>query len=160
MNGRSIEETKGFGSERGFTLLELMVVMVVFGLLCALAYPSFKEWRKNQIYKKAAREVVMVFRETRSRAINSNREHRVEFEPATNKYRVMQGNRANDSSEWNVIIHDWTAFPAEVLLSVNETKIQLNTNGTANGGTITINDALANPKYAIIVNRTGRIRTT
>ena len=159
MSSRSIE-TKGFRSESGFTLVELMVAILVCGIVCTLAYPSCKEWQKNLIYRKAAREVVMVFRETRSRAIMSNREHRIEFEPAMNKYRVMQGNRANNSSEWKITIHDWTAFPAEVLLSVNETKFQINTNGTANGGTITIRDAQANPKYAVTVNRTGRIRTT
>ena len=159
MNNRSIE-TQGFRSVRGFTLLELMVAVVVCGILCSIAYPSYKEWRKNLIYRKAAREVVMVFREAKSRAINSNREHRIEFEPAMNKYRVTQGNKASNSSEWNIIVHDWTVFPAEVLLSVNETKFQINTNGTANGGTITIKDAFANPKYAITINRTGRIRTT
>lgn len=158
MNSRSIETEKL--SVRGFTLLELMVVVVVFSLLCTIAYPSYKEWRKNLIYRKTAREVIAVFRETRSRAISSNREHRIEFEPDSNKYRVMQGNRASNSSEWKIIIRDWTVFPAEVLLSVNETKFQINTNGTANGGTIKINDTLATVKYAITVNRTGRIRTT
>jgi Tfp pilus assembly protein FimT len=137
-----------------------MVAMVVLSIFCTIAYPSSREWRKNLIYRKAAREVVMVFRETRSRAINSNREHRIEFESDTNRYRVMQGNRASNSSEWTVVVRNWTILPPEVLLSVNETKFQINTNGTANGGTITIKDALANPKYAITVNRTGRIRTT
>jgi prepilin-type N-terminal cleavage/methylation domain-containing protein len=159
MNSKSIA-SEGFKSISGFTLLELMTTVFVLGLLCTIAFPSYKEWQKNLIYRKAARDVVMVFRETRSRAIRTNREHRIEFEADAKKYRVLQGNRASNSSEWKVIILNWTVFPAEVVLSVNETKFQMNTNGTANGGTITIKDTLAIKKYAVTVNRTGRIRTT
>jgi prepilin-type N-terminal cleavage/methylation domain-containing protein len=159
MNSEKYRKT-GINNSRGFTLLELLVAIIICGLLGTLAYPPYADWRKNVIYRKAVREIVSVFRETKSRAISSNREHRIEFEPAKRRFRVMQGNKPFHSSEWEVTVRDWTEFPAEVLMSSNEKKIQINTNGTANGGTIKIMDTFEVLRYVITVNRTGRIRTS
>jgi len=147
-------------SIRGITLTELLVVMAIISILLSFAMPSFNTWRNNIMYRQAARSIMLVLREARSRAITTSHEHRVEFDPARKMHRITQGNRASGSTEWSVIVRDWTSLPREVLLETNVQSIQMNTNGTANGGTINILDLSANPKYAVVIHRTGRIRTT
>ena len=43
---------------RGFTLIEMMVVVAVVGVLAAIAYPSYKEYQKRA--KRSAAETLML----------------------------------------------------------------------------------------------------
>lgn len=53
----------------GFTLLELLVVMVIAGLMLALVPPLFSNTVSGTRLKSCARDLLTVMRETRSRAI-------------------------------------------------------------------------------------------
>jgi len=147
-------------SIRGITLTELLVSIAIIGILVSSALPSLNAWHCNIIYRQAARSIMFALREARSKAITTNLEHRVELDPAAQKYRITQGNRTFGSTDWSVIVRDWASLPREVQMKTNVPSIQMNTNGTANGGTIKILDSSATPKFAVIINRTGRIRTT
>jgi type IV fimbrial biogenesis protein FimT len=56
----------------GFTLLELLVVLAIFGVMAAMAAPSMTEWRKNNALRNATREISQAFRYARSEAIARN----------------------------------------------------------------------------------------
>ncbi len=146
-------------SSAGFTLIELMVVVFLAAVLAAMAVPSFAQWRQSLEYREAARNIVSQLREARSRAIAANREHRVEFEPAAGRYGLRAGDRAQNTN-WATVppITNWSTLPNEVNMSSNVGSIQFNTNGTANGGTITVRDGALNDKYKVVIVRTGRIR--
>jgi hypothetical protein len=101
-----------------------------------------------------------ILRDARSRAITLNREHRVEFDAARNSYRVTQGNRGTHSIAWETVVFDWMTPPPAVRLAANIDHIHLNTNGTANQGTVRIQDATSNTRYEVRVTRTGRFRIT
>ena len=74
-NMRRVESTvKGGGSTRGFTLIELIVVMTILGLALALALPALQRAFPWVELNNAARTTVTALRETRGRAIGSNRE--------------------------------------------------------------------------------------
>ena len=148
------------GPIRGITVMELLVVIALITVLAAIALPSFITWRRSAVYRQTTRDIVMVLREAKSRAISTNREHRVELEPSKRMYRITQGNRASNSTEWGAVVPDWTVLPAEVVLNTNVLNIQMNTDGTANGGTISIQDISAVTMHEIKIARTGRIRTT
>jgi prepilin-type N-terminal cleavage/methylation domain-containing protein len=145
-------------TQQGFTLTEVVVVVALAAILAGLALPPFIQWLKNAEYRASARNILSILRETKSKAITSNREHRVEFESVNRRYRVTRGDRANNSSDWSTVVYDWTILPPQVHMHANVEKIHMNTNGTSNAGTIKIQDAAAVKKYEVIVASTGRIR--
>lgn len=56
-------------NNKGFTLIELMIVLVVGGILMSIAAPSFTLFQRNMQISSAAGEVVQGLNEARARAI-------------------------------------------------------------------------------------------
>ncbi len=157
MERRDSKHAEGH-NQNGFTLTELMIVVLIASVLSAMAIPSFVQWRRNLEFRKTTRDVVSILRLARSSAIRTNLEHRVEYAANNKQYRMTQGNRPNNSTSWNTVVFDWIELPAGVRIDANVNTIQLNTNGTANGGTIRVQNDALKTVYEIRVARTGRIR--
>lgn len=64
---------------QGFTLIELMISIAIFGILAAMATPSFNTWRENSTAKAEAREVFGAFQRARSEAVTKNTEITLTF---------------------------------------------------------------------------------
>jgi prepilin-type N-terminal cleavage/methylation domain-containing protein len=156
-DGRRIGRQKE-GKDRGFTLVELFVVLALIGTLASLAAFLYSRWVDNIVYRSTASHVFHLLREARSRAIATCLEHRVEFDSKNNRYRVTQGDRNINSGNWSTIVYDWAVCPPNVDLDANIDAIHLNPNGTANAGTISILDNTRKTRYEVKVARTGRIR--
>lgn len=58
--------------QRGFTLIEFLIVIAIVGLMVAVTLPSFGRMRRQAALKAAAAELRTQFRQTRSRAIAHN----------------------------------------------------------------------------------------
>jgi prepilin-type N-terminal cleavage/methylation domain-containing protein len=144
--------------QKGFTLVELMIVVLVVAVLSSMAIPSLAQWCHDLEFRKTTRDLVSILREAKSRAIRTNLEHRVEYAATNKQYRMTQGNRSNNSTSWNTVVYDWTDLPAGVHIDANVNTIQMNTNGTANGGTIRVQNDALKTIYEIRIARTGRIR--
>jgi type II secretory pathway pseudopilin PulG len=59
-------------SERGFTVVELIVIMAMIGILATLAILGIPEWRANITLKTTARDVVSLFQFARVEAAKRN----------------------------------------------------------------------------------------
>ncbi len=143
---------------KGFTVNELLIGIIIMSVVTIVSTPALMQWRELLTCREATRAVVSALRVARSRAITMNREHKVEIEAANRRYRLLQGDRAHHSVDWSTVIQDWALFPAGVNLHTNVLAIHLNTNGTANGGTVSIQDSDRATKYRVVVASTGRIR--
>jgi prepilin-type N-terminal cleavage/methylation domain-containing protein len=62
---------------KGFTLLELMVVIAIIGIIMAVALPNFSALQQRQRIRAAAGEIAQDFRQIRERALAMSQEFRV-----------------------------------------------------------------------------------
>lgn len=72
----------------GFTLIELMVVLVLMGILTAMIIPEMRGTYDDALLRSAARKLVNVFNLANSRAITLNQLHRVRLDPRSGRYSV------------------------------------------------------------------------
>jgi prepilin-type N-terminal cleavage/methylation domain-containing protein len=72
----------------GFTLIEVMLVMVIILILAAVAYPTLSAMYGDVRVKAAADQVRAAWTEARARAIEDNRAYRFSVEPGTGRFRV------------------------------------------------------------------------
>src|SRR6266404_1941594 len=102
---------------RGFTLLEVLVVLGIIAVLSGIAVWSARAWAPDLQLNSAARQVVLDLRLARSRAITDHQNHRLVFAPATDSYRrqhrvggVYEDEGANVSLPWGVDLVDCSAL--------------------------------------------------
>ena len=108
--------------QNGFTLHELMIVVLIVGVLSAMVIPSFVQWSNDLEYRKTTRAIVSMLREAKSRAVRTNLEQRVEYAATNKQYRMTQGNRSNNSSSWETVVYDWIELPANQVANSSRTQ--------------------------------------
>lgn len=67
------------GRESGFTLIETMFAMVLFGILVAVAAPPYSAYRAKQQHMGATREMVAFLRRAQVRAVSEETTYRVDI---------------------------------------------------------------------------------
>ena len=70
----------------GFTLIELMVVIVLIGIMTAMIVPEMRGTLEDAVLRSTARKLVSVFSLASSRAVTVNQLHRVRLDPKTGRY--------------------------------------------------------------------------
>ena len=76
----------------GFTLLELVLVLMVLALVLAAAAPSLAGWNRGQRLQNAASSLLSASRWARSQAIVSAMPHQLEVNADAGTYRVSRLN--------------------------------------------------------------------
>jgi prepilin-type N-terminal cleavage/methylation domain-containing protein len=72
----------------GFTLVEIMVVLIILGLVGGVAVSSWTSMMPRQQFNTAIRNLSEVLYETRSLAISRNREFRIRYDLDADTYAV------------------------------------------------------------------------
>jgi type II secretion system protein H len=74
----------------GFTLLELIMVMVIVAVVLSMAAPTLSNWSRSRTMVNAADEFLSMTRYARSRSISNARMVLIEFTDDGREYRLME----------------------------------------------------------------------
>ena len=134
---RLIDSRKG-----GFTLIELMVVIVIAGIIMLVAIPKFQGTRATRVARNARDVFVWNAQRARARAIQTGQTYLYELNPATERAWIVKRG-ATVASDTFLTINFQTQYEATVSTSANTTitvcynpKGYANTSCTAGSGTV------------------------
>ncbi|HEY7745420.1 MAG TPA: GspH/FimT family pseudopilin [Desulfuromonadales bacterium] len=158
-------------TEKGFTLMEVLIVIAIVGILAAMSLPSLTSWIQNAKYRETAREMFSLAQQARALSISRNLEHRVRFDLDNKRYRLERGDRPANSGTWTSVV-DWIAFPDfAVIKRTNDcdqtsgtADFSFNPNGSSNSTYVCIMEA-SNPtvrRFLVGISHwsTGRVTIT
>lgn len=121
--------------QRGFTLVELLVVLVVVGLIAALATPRFHRAMPGLRLETTSGELAAALRHSRAEAIRSNRDTALDVDLAARSFRPSDAVRATAIAD---------GIAVEVVSAAGEApaddvaRIRFFPDGTSTGGRITL----------------------
>lgn len=138
-------------TERGFTLLELIVVLAILALAAGLAAPSISRSTDALRLRAEVAGFSAVLRHAREQAITTRQPHRVVVEPASHLVRVYAGEEVRRTrsipTRWSV------DAPGDASLAV-----RFEPHGTSTGGHYRI--VADNVVWRVTIDAfTGRVRT-
>jgi prepilin-type N-terminal cleavage/methylation domain-containing protein len=68
--------------QRGFTMIELMIVLVIFGMLVGMGIPSYQKYSRTQRLRGTSENLVQLIQLQRSRAMMTGQDVRINFNTA------------------------------------------------------------------------------
>lgn len=148
--------------ERGFTAIELILVIVILGILAAIAYPRFQDLPGIRV-SAAAQEIAGVIRYAQSQAISTAYNYKVYFYASTNSYSVYQVNRSSGAE--TIISNPLKAGNYPVALNTDYPGVTIGADYTVEfdylgapdgGGSVTISGGGTSMTISVLAN-TGRV---
>ena len=169
---------KKLTDKSGFTLIELIVTLSIFGIMMVIAIPSFLNYRPTMKLKGAARDISSSFQWARMKAVSENNTFAVKF--TCNSYSIYDDNDnddiyadTTDSSDIAVrtsTLPDGISFgvgtnvssgvsgggtPAD-FITFGGDACDFQPRGTADSGTVYITNTKGE-SYAVTVSSSGRV---
>ena len=162
----------------GFTLTELVIVIVVLGILTAVGVPNFLSWLPKYRLKSAARDLYSNLQLAKLSAIKNNADWAIVFNKAVDQYQVCSG-RGPDNS-WGggdniviktVVLNNYgsgvayghgnagsaigSTFGDEITFTNNVAV--MNSRGTGNAGYVYLGNSSAATSYGVGARSSGVI---
>jgi len=112
---------------KGFSLIELVIVLIIISLSISLVTPSLARFSKMIELKTAAKKVSGILRYYRSEAIQQGKVHQILFDPNLREVRILSLEPTEEKILKNIPPPEYPAdFPA----------IEFYPSGGSNGGSI------------------------
>jgi type II secretion system protein H len=99
---------------RGFTLIELMVVLVIIAIMTAVIIPEMRGTFEEALLRSTARKLVNVFSLAYSRAVTVNQLHRVRLDRKTGRYTMERTVREGEEGSGFVPVRDIAGSEGEL----------------------------------------------
>jgi type II secretion system protein H len=144
--------------QRGFTLVELVTIVAIFGVVSVAAIPQFMTFLRAMQTRGASQELATVLQQARGLAIARNTNYRVEVEVDNNRLRFV---RTSDNVVWTgpgTDAQGYRRLVNQARLTNVTANPTFNPLGTAGGGTITVQNAQGTSSLNVVVSPAGRVR--
>ena len=133
-------------TQRGFSLVELMIAIAVAAILGAIAMYSWQGYRDNINLKTATREVMSDIANSRQRAVAENTSYQMNFTNGASSYTITSG---------STITKNLADFGNDLSFTSGNLQLTFLTRGISNNGTITLTNGKGSTA-TITINITGR----
>jgi len=150
-------------SDSGFSIVELIITLVLFGIVTTIAIPAFRGWSDNSNLKAAAREITSDCYQMRQRAMAENVRFRIAFNPDPTNTFTLQQETAPGSNAYNALLtKTLDEFPRITITGAvigAGTTASFQPRGSSSAGTV----SLANSRGStatITLLMTGRVHVT
>jgi general secretion pathway protein H len=139
-------------NEKGVTLLELIVVLVIIAIGAVLVVPNFRPWILNYRLRSATRDITSSLRAAQMSAVSNNFNYQVFFDMGAGIYKLQR----NSGGLW---VDEGTAqtLPAGISIVTNfGSTLTFSPNSSSNGGSIQLSNAKKTKKITVLPS-TARI---
>lgn len=134
----------------GFSLLEMMIVIIIIGVLAAIAIPSFSSWKEKQAVSNATNALLSHLKQARNLALAENRSVRITF--GSTAY-TFDADTTGSCGPCRVEVIGYSQFSSNLAIAPTTTRT-FTSRGTANSGTITL--SASGKSKSIVMNVIGR----
>lgn len=144
---------------RGMTIVEVLIVIVVFGILAAVISPSARTWRASRELESTTAYVLDVLTEARERTLQSKDAKQYGVEIESDAVVLFVGDTFSSSAGTN----ERTSFGSDIQLasslSGGATAVVFSrlTGEASVGGTITVTHTTSGASRDIVIYETGVI---
>jgi prepilin-type N-terminal cleavage/methylation domain-containing protein len=162
-NGRT---TAGNGSggagarvgESGFTLLEVMAVIIITGILASLAVPQYLGMANRARLSGATREVASEFSRVRMAAISQYKKHQLKLLGDGGGYKIYRDDNRNGLFEESEVLttKDFTSGFPGVKIKAKPSAFEFTTRGTVDAGILVVGNVMGTK--TISVNIAGIVK--
>jgi len=94
--------------KKGFTLIEIIVVLAIIGIIIVASYPSILNTLETRSLEGAAREILTTLETARYLAVNEKIPYRVRFYQQENVWRFIIEKQVRDPDKLNI---SWVQAP-------------------------------------------------
>jgi len=126
---------------RGFTLIEMVIVMAIMGVLVSIALPAFSQWRAHSAVNDASTAIMGHLKQARNIAMAESRDVRVVF--ATTAYTFDKDTTGSCGGCKNMT-YSLSRYSANLSVStkISNNTVTFSSSGTGTTGTITLKDSV------------------
>lgn len=148
-------------TNKGMTLIEMIMVVVIFGIVLAIASPSFVQYRQNTNLREATEDFTAQIAHYKQRAGAEDIRYRIAINLAAGGYAVER-NPDPLSTEVYVplvpaVIKSFNQYSSQITLVSAPASIVMQPRGTLTAGTLTLQHNGTQRRAIITTHLSGRV---